>query len=147
MSGRPQMILRSHIALRELMAGRYNTVTLAAQVGVRKQVISYLASGRRRSCSKTTAEGIAHALGCQVSTLFSTRMEAESDNREEEEVLLTIPQAGKAIGVSKAHAYRLVRDGEIPVVDVGRKSSKKAKSRVEPSAIEAFIARRKAEQS
>lgn len=149
MPRRPEMILRSLPLLRELMVlAHHNTVTLAAEVGVRKQLIGYLASGSRSSCSTATAERIAGVLGCEVGTLFSNQMEEESANREEEgEVLLTIPEAGKAIGVSKSHAYRLVADGELPVVDVGRSSSKKPKSRVSMKAIEAFIARREAQQS
>jgi predicted DNA-binding transcriptional regulator AlpA/DNA-binding XRE family transcriptional regulator len=127
------------------MAGRHDTVTLAAQVGVSKQVIAYLTSGRRISCSTKTAEGIARALGCAVDTLFSSPLEEESSNKDlEREMLLTIPQAGEAIGVSRAHAYRLVADGELAVVDVSRKSSKKAKSRVPLASVEAWIAKRAA---
>ncbi|MEU4234144.1 helix-turn-helix domain-containing protein [Nonomuraea sp. NPDC026600] len=145
MSRRPEMVLRSRELLRELMAGRHDTVTLAAQAGVTKQVIAYLTSGRRTSCSTRTAEGIATALGCQVRTLFSPPLDENSSTREEEEVLLTIPEAGVAMKVSRAHAYRLVADGELPVVDVGRSSSKKPKSRVEIKAVQAWIAKRAAQ--
>lgn len=148
MSGRPERVLRSQTLLRELMtAAGHNTVTLAAAAGVRKQLTSYLTSGARTSCSKRTAEGIAQALGCQVGTLFSDPMEEESATRKEEgEVLLTIPKAAEAIGVSRTHAYRLVADGELRVVDVGRAGSKKPKSRVPLAAIAEFIAAREAAQ-
>ncbi|WP_144069896.1 helix-turn-helix domain-containing protein [Nonomuraea indica] len=137
------MVLRSRSLLRELMAGRHDTVTLATQVGLTKQAISNLTSGRRISCSTTTAERIADALGCQVSTLFSPPMSGNS-NSKDEEMLLTIPQAAQAIGVSRAHAYRLVADGDLPVIDVGRKGAKKPKSRVPVASVEAWIARRAA---
>lgn len=149
MPRRPERVLRSATFMRELMVGRFNTVSLAAQAGVRKQVVAYLASGSRRSCSARTAEGIADALGCEVRTLFSNPLEEKSDNRKEEDMVLTlsVTEAGRVIGVSKSHAYRLVADGDLRVVDVGRKGSKRPKSRVPVAAIQEFIARREAEQS
>lgn len=150
MSGRPQRVLRSSGLLRVLMTSAgHNTVTLAAAAGVRKQVVSYLTSGARTSCSKSTAEGIARVLECQAETLFYDPLEEEAsaNRREGEEMLLTIAEAAEAIGVSKAHAYRLVGDGELRVVDVGRAGSKKPKSRVPLVAITEFIAAREAAQS
>ncbi|MET8866470.1 helix-turn-helix domain-containing protein [Nonomuraea sp. NPDC004580] len=138
------MILRNRDALNALMRGRYTTVTLAAEVGVTKQLIAYLCSGRRISCSRPTAEGIENALGCVAGTLFSPRTEEDSSNGEEEEVLLTIPKAAKALGVSKTHAYRLVADGDLPVVYVGRRGSKKPMARVKTTAIDEFIKSREA---
>ncbi|MFI6903049.1 helix-turn-helix transcriptional regulator [Nonomuraea sp. NPDC050394] len=60
-------------------------------------------------------------------------------------MLLTIPEAGKAMKVSRAHAYRLVADGELTVVDVARKGSKKPKSRVSVASVEAWIKKRAAQ--
>lgn len=70
MPGRPQMVLRSTALLQELMKDRYDTVTLAAAVGRSKQLIGYLRSGQRTSCSRQTAERIARALGCDLDVLF-----------------------------------------------------------------------------
>lgn len=82
MVGRPQMVLRSRTLLQELMRGRHDTVTLAAAAGLSKQLIGYLYSGTRDSCSRRTAERISAALGCQVNTLFSTRVSDESEEEE-----------------------------------------------------------------
>lgn len=146
MSRRPAMILRSSSLLNELMKGRYNTVTLAAQVGVTKQTISHLTSGRRNSCSVPTAERLSEALGCEVDTLFSIPS-SENSNSEEGEVFHTIPEAGVLLKVSRAHAYRLVADGELKTIDVGRPGAKKPKSRVPQSSIDAWTAKREAAQS
>ncbi|WP_113699151.1 helix-turn-helix domain-containing protein [Nonomuraea lactucae] len=140
------MALRSRELLRELMKGRHDTVTLAKQVGLTKQAIQHLTSGRRTSCSRGTAELLAEALGVEVGTLFS-HPASENSNTKEQKVLLTIPEAAKAMRVSRSHAYRLVADGDLPIIDVGRKSSKKPMSRVPVEAIQAWIAKRAAAQS
>lgn len=85
MPGKPQMVLRSKTLLRELMGDRFDTVKLAEQTGLSKQVIGYLcAEGRhaRNSCSRKTAELLARALGCEVGTLFCARLSDESDDKE-----------------------------------------------------------------
>ena len=79
MVGRPQMILRSRELLHELMRGRHDTVTLAAATGLSKQVIGYLYSGARRSCSRSTAEKISAALGCKVDALFCPGVSSKSE--------------------------------------------------------------------
>lgn len=83
MVGRPQMILRSKELLQELMrVGEHDTVTLAAAAGLSKQLIAYLHSGARKSCSRKTAEKIAAALGCQVDTLFCPGVSSKSETKE-----------------------------------------------------------------
>ena len=81
MSGRPEMVLQSAALLRELMKGRHDTVTLAAAVGRSKQLISYLHSGARTSCSRETARRIAAALGCELDVLFCPPLSDESEER------------------------------------------------------------------
>jgi DNA-binding Xre family transcriptional regulator len=57
----------------------HDTVTLAAATGLSKQVIGFLASGYRKSCSRETAERISAALGCLEGDLFSLPVSAESE--------------------------------------------------------------------
>ncbi|MEV4287420.1 helix-turn-helix domain-containing protein [Nonomuraea bangladeshensis] len=143
MSGRPERVLRSRTLLLELMAaGRHNTVTLARQAGVRKQLISYLTSGRRTSCSAATAERIAATLGCQEETLFSNPLEEESSTREEGEMVHTIQEACDALRMSKSTVYRLISKGDLSTTDVSPTGSKKAMRRVPESAIREFLAKR-----
>lgn len=143
MPPRPQMILRSRELLSERMADRYNTVTLAAEVGVSKQLIQYLKSGARSSCRRETAERICRALGCPVGDLFSLPLEEESSNsRENGRLLLTIPQAGKAIGASPSHVYRLIAAGELASTDISLPGSSQPKSRVPVESVNAWIAKR-----
>jgi excisionase family DNA binding protein len=59
--------------------------------------------------------------------------------------LYTIPETADLLGVSRAHAYRLVADGELGTVDVAVKGSRKAKSRITSAALAAFIASRSAQ--
>lgn len=143
MPGRPGMTLRSRTLLRELMKGRHNTVTLAEQAGVSKQLVAYLTSGSRRSCSPKTAESICMALGCEVETLFSPPVSANSSNNEEGEVLLSIAQVGDALGISRSHAYRkvpeLISAGELHTVDVALKGSTKTKTRIPLWSVEDWI--------
>lgn len=40
---------------------------------------------------------------------------------ETERLVLTVEEAGKLLGVSKPHAYKLVREGQIPVIRLGRR--------------------------
>jgi len=78
------MYIRNRELLRQLMAGRYNTVTLASRTGLSKQVIAYLTTrGRsgRSSCNPRTARLIADALGVEVEVLFCDRLLPESNNR------------------------------------------------------------------
>jgi len=80
-SGKPQRVLRSSEALRKIMTLQgHDTVTLAAATGLSKQLIGYLRSGARTSCSSRTAELVSKALGFPEGTLFS---EAVSDETEE----------------------------------------------------------------
>lgn len=143
MSRGPQMVLRSRDLLRALMAGRYDTVTLAAQVGVTKQAVSGLI--RRGSCSRQTAERVAKVLGVQFETLFSPRVSKNSNSQGEEEgdVLLTIPEVGKALKISRSHAYRkvgeLIAKGELKSLDVGSEGSTKTKTRISAASVEAWI--------
>ena len=84
MPGRPQMRLRSTALLRELMRDRHHdTVSLAAAVGLSKQVISYLWSGRRQTCSRRTAQLVADALGVEVGALFSVPVSSDSPDKED----------------------------------------------------------------
>ncbi len=83
MPGRPQMRLRSAALLRELMQEeQHDTVTLAIATGLSKQVIGYLWSGKRQTCSRRTAQLIADALGVQVKALFSAPVSSGSQDKE-----------------------------------------------------------------
>ena len=141
------MILLNRSLLRQLMTGRYNTVSLAEQVGVSKQAISHLTSGRRNSCRTETAERIAAALGCEIAALFRPRAEEDSYNITEggEDMVHTIPEASAALRVSKTTVYRLIGSGDLDSLDVSPPSSKKAMRRVPDSAIRAFLAARAAQ--
>ena len=37
-----------------------------------------------------------------------------------EKILLTIREAGEAIGIGKSKMYELIREGEIPILRIGR---------------------------
>lgn len=142
------MILLNRSLLRQLMTGRFNTVSLAEQVGVSKQAIGYLTSGRRNSCRAETAEGIASALGCEMDALFRPRAEEESSsNRSEggEDMVHTIPEASELLRVSKTTTYRLIGSGALDSLDVSPPGSKKAMRRVPDAAIRAFLADRAAQ--
>lgn len=39
----------------------------------------------------------------------------------ETELVLSVEAAGKLLGVSRPHAYKLVREGQIPVIRLGRR--------------------------
>lgn len=56
--------------------------------------------------------------------------------------LLTIEEAAKKIGVSRATAYRMVAAREIPVVDMAREGSRRQKLRVPVEAIRDLIEQR-----
>lgn len=38
-----------------------------------------------------------------------------------EKLVLTVPQAGELLGVSRAHAYLMVKQGLLPVLKLGRR--------------------------
>ena len=38
-----------------------------------------------------------------------------------EKEVLSVEEAGKFLGISKLHAYKLVREGQIPVLRLGRR--------------------------
>lgn len=38
-----------------------------------------------------------------------------------EKLVLTVPEAGALLGVSRAHAYLMVKMGQIPVIKLGRR--------------------------
>jgi excisionase family DNA binding protein len=38
-----------------------------------------------------------------------------------EKLVLTVPEAGELLGVSRAHAYLMVKLGQIPVIKLGRR--------------------------
>jgi len=40
---------------------------------------------------------------------------------EVERLTLTIPQAGKLLGISRGLAYQLAREGKIPVIRLGKR--------------------------
>jgi excisionase family DNA binding protein len=61
---------------------------------------------------------------------------------QEQLQLYTVSEAAKLLGVSRAHAYRLVADGDLRIVDVRVKGSSKPKSRVRADDLADFIARR-----
>ncbi len=43
------------------------------------------------------------------------------EHHKEEALTLSVEHAARLIGVSRSTAYRLVRDGELPAVRVGRR--------------------------
>lgn len=55
-------------------------------------------------------------------------------------LLLTIREAGEALGVSEMSMYRLISSGGIQTCDIG--TGKRSRTRVPVSALEAFIAAR-----
>lgn len=147
MPGRPEMILHNRSLLRQLMAGRDDTVTLAEKVGVSKQAIGYLTSGARNSCRTETAERIVGALGCDLGDLFRSRLEEDSSDKSKggADVVHTVPEASKALRVSKTTVYRLIGSGDLVSIDVSPPGSRKAMRRVPDSAIRAFLADRAAQ--
>ena len=38
-----------------------------------------------------------------------------------EKLVLTVPEAGELLGVSRAHAYLMVKLGQIPIIKLGRR--------------------------
>ena len=38
-----------------------------------------------------------------------------------EKLVLTVPEAGELLGVSRAHAYLMVKMGQIPIIKLGRR--------------------------
>lgn len=56
--------------------------------------------------------------------------------------LLTIPEVKTLLGVSENFVYSLIADGELSTVDVSRRGSKKAKTRVPEDVAREFFARR-----
>lgn len=147
MPGRPEMILHNHARLLQLMAGHFDTVTLAAQVGITKQAIGYLTSGRRSSCRTETAERIASALGCDLGDLFRSRMDEDSYNKTKggDDMVHRVPEASALLGVSKTTVYRLIGQGALKSIDVAPRGSKKAMRRVPDAAIQEFLADRAAQ--
>lgn len=49
-------------------------------------------------------------------------------------LVLTVPAAAKALGISRAHCFDLIRDGELPSLKIG------ACRRISVRALEAYIA-------
>jgi len=39
----------------------------------------------------------------------------------QEKLVLTVPEAGELLGVSRAHAYLMVKMGQIPIIKLGRR--------------------------
>lgn len=39
----------------------------------------------------------------------------------QEKLVLTVPEAGELLGVSRAHAYLMVKLGQIPILKLGRR--------------------------
>ena len=39
----------------------------------------------------------------------------------ENKLVLTVPEAGELLGVSRAHAYLMVKMGQIPIIKLGRR--------------------------
>lgn len=55
-------------------------------------------------------------------------------------LLLTIREAGEALGVSEMSVYRLISAGDLQTCDIG--TGKRSRTRVPVKALEAFVAAR-----
>ncbi len=44
-----------------------------------------------------------------------------SDNETGEKLVYTVPEAGKLLGISRATAYSLAHQGQIPVIRLGKR--------------------------
>lgn len=38
-----------------------------------------------------------------------------------EKIVLTVPEAGELLGISRAHAYLMVKQGQLPIIKLGRR--------------------------
>lgn len=56
--------------------------------------------------------------------------------------LLTIPETAQVMGCSENFVYTLIADGDLTTVDISRRGSRKAKTRVPEDVAIAFFARR-----
>ncbi len=139
MPRRPMMVVRDIARLRQAIrdAG-YDTVSLAAQIGRSKSLTGYLWSGTRTSTSEDTAHAIESALGVPHGTLFGAHMSAPSDDMEE---LLKHEDAAVRMGGSEKHVRRLMADGELEVSDIARSGSRRSKTRVKASSLNAYMHR------
>lgn len=59
--------------------------------------------------------------------------------------MLTIRQAAEKMGVSRRTIFRLVKSGDLPSVNVSA-SPKRKVWRIEPEALDAFIAKRRTQE-
>ena len=57
--------------------------------------------------------------------------------------LYSIPRAATYLDCSENHVYRLIADGELDVVDIAPRRSRRSKSRVPQSQLDALIKSRK----
>jgi excisionase family DNA binding protein len=61
--------------------------------------------------------------------------EAQAANPDEERLVWTVEEAGRLLGISRAHAYELVARGDLPHLRLGRRVV------IPKHAIEALLAR------
>ncbi|WP_068924939.1 helix-turn-helix domain-containing protein [Planobispora rosea] len=55
-------------------------------------------------------------------------------------MLLTIPQTREFLGgVSESFVYGLIADGDLPTVDIARRSARKSKTRIPRKALEEWL--------
>jgi excisionase family DNA binding protein len=42
-------------------------------------------------------------------------------NTEQEKLVMTVKEAGQRLGISRPHAYKMAREGQLPVLHLGRR--------------------------
>jgi excisionase family DNA binding protein len=62
-----------------------------------------------------------HAHSTSTNPTEATMNEPASTTRNDERLVWTVEEAGRLLGISRAHAYELVARGELPHVRLGRR--------------------------
>lgn len=143
MPGRPQMILTDRDEFARLVDRHFpSAIALARTSGVNRQTIGWLLSPDGRSTtSKKSATALAEALGIPVARLFRPWSRDDASPRDEESMLLTIPQVRNALQCSETHVYRLLADGELEATDISVPGSSQSKTRVPRTSLAAYVKR------
>ena len=81
------------------------------------------------------AQGLLIELASLQAVLLQRALSGPSNDQEEEELLLTIPEVAKRLKVSDYRAYELARQGSLKSVRLGKSV------RVKPSAIDDYLSK------